>query len=80
MKFFYEQMYILGGDATIKMKRHLHSGPPPRTKTSVMKYIYFQEGAVLFFLVFICMGCIYLDLYNAGFEVRISSILKLYVC
>ncbi|KAF9796775.1 hypothetical protein SFRURICE_012584 [Spodoptera frugiperda] len=61
-------MYILGGEATIKMKRHLHSGPPPRTKTSVMKYIYFQEGAVLFFLVFICMGCIYLDLYNAGFE------------
>ncbi|XP_050551631.1 uncharacterized protein LOC118273282 [Spodoptera frugiperda] len=63
-----KKMYILGGEATIKMKRHLHSGPPPRTKTSVMKYIYFQEGAVLFFLVFICMGCIYLDLYNAGFE------------
>ncbi|CAH1645200.1 unnamed protein product [Spodoptera littoralis] len=71
-----KRMYILGGEATIKMKRHLQSSPPPRTKTrTFLKYIYFQEGAVLFYLIFICMGCIYLDLYNAGYEVRINTIL-----
>ncbi|KAF9405221.1 hypothetical protein HW555_013949, partial [Spodoptera exigua] len=63
-----KKMYILGGEATIQMKRHLNTDFPPRTKTSFLKYIYFQEGAVVYCLLFICMGCIYLDLYNAGYE------------
>ncbi|CAH0700902.1 unnamed protein product [Spodoptera exigua] len=71
-----KKMYILGGEATIQVKRHLNTDFPPRTKTSFLKYIYFQEGAVVYYLLFICMGCIYLDLYNAGYEVTVYKSLR----
>uniref|UniRef100_A0A2A4JFL8 Cyclic nucleotide-binding domain-containing protein n=2 Tax=Heliothis virescens TaxID=7102 RepID=A0A2A4JFL8_HELVI len=62
------KMYVLGGEAKVRVRHNLPSGPPRRGQTSVLKYIYFQEGYVQIFLIAICMSCIYLDMYNAGYQ------------
>ncbi|XP_047041519.1 uncharacterized protein LOC124645707 [Helicoverpa zea] len=62
------KMYILGGEAKVRVRHTLPSSMPHRSQTSVLKYIYFQEGYVQIYLIAICMGCIYLDMYNAGYQ------------
>ncbi|KAF9819865.1 hypothetical protein SFRURICE_004219, partial [Spodoptera frugiperda] len=65
------KMYVLGGEAIVKIRRTATMGNRPlRNKTSIIKYIYFQENAVQIYLMAVCLGCIYLDMFNAGHQIN----------
>ncbi|KAH9636179.1 hypothetical protein HF086_007131 [Spodoptera exigua] len=71
-------MYILGGDTMVRVRRTATmSNGPPRNKTNIIKYIYFQEYAVQIYLMVVSLACIYLDMLNAGYQVIFVSILQI---
>ncbi|CAH0700904.1 unnamed protein product [Spodoptera exigua] len=69
-------MYILGGDTMVRVRRTATmSNGPPRNKTNIIKYIYFQEYAVQIYLMVVSLACIYLDMLNAGYQINSTWIL-----
>ncbi|CAB3248116.1 unnamed protein product [Arctia plantaginis] len=78
------QHYILGNIEDFKVKldrgRDTITPPPPTTRRDIIKYIYFQEGLVLLYLILVSLICIFMDLYNAGYQDnRAWLILTLYI-